>query len=219
MSFDPTLIPKLFKDPRMFKSVEAWHDRGFEILRDSNINLIVARHSSMRNCLFKKYLNNMDLTEQASRFKRRVEGAELLRSHINRHRLRHIIVPRKWLHELPSIFSRGGQPSYILTVERLRIFDKEDSIDEYRNIERSLLHELCPILATFKDLDFTARNAPFTSDGKIAFIDTEYVKLNNDSRKDQRKRYMECIERVLSGRRLREAEELWREVSEKDYAQ
>lgn len=210
MSFDPALIPKLFKDPRMFDSVKAWRNKGFEILRDSNINLVVAEHESMRNCLFKKYLNNRDLADQAFRFKRRVEGAELLRSHINSHGLRHIIVPRKWLHELPANFSRGGQPSYILAVERLRILDKEDSIDEYRNIERTILHELCPILAAFKDLDFTARNAPFTRDGKIAFIDTEYVKLNNDSRKDQRKRYMECIDRVLSGRRLKEAEALWR---------
>jgi len=214
MIFDPSLMPRLFKDPRMFDSVKAWDKRGFEILRDSNINLIVARHQSMRGCLFKKYLNSRDLKEQAFRFRRRVEGAELLRSHISSHGLRHIIVPHKWLYELPPIFSREGQPSYILAVERLRIFDKGDSLDEYRNIERSILRELCTILAAFKDLDFTARNAPFTTDGeKIAFIDTEYVQRNDSSPKDQRRRYMECVKRVLSGRRLREAEELWQEIS------
>ena len=213
MIFDPALMPRLFKDPRMFDSVRAWERKGFEVLRDSNINLLVAEHESMRSCLFKKYLNSRDLKEQAFRFRRRVEGAELLRSHISSHGLRHIVVPRKWLYELPPAFSRDGQPSYILAVERLRIFDKEDSLDEYRNIKHSILRELCTILVAFKDLDFTARNAPFTTGDKIAFIDTEYVQRNDSSRKDQRRRYMECIERVLSGRRLREAEALWREVT------
>lgn len=212
--FDPALMPSLFRDPRMFDSVKAWDKKGFEILRKSNINLIVAKHASMKRCLFKKYLNSRDLTEQAFRFRRRVDGAEMLRSHISSHGLKHIIVPRKWLYELPPAFSRDGQPSYILVVERLKVLDKKDSLDEYHRIKRPILRELCTILATFKDLDFTARNAPFTKGGaKIAFIDTEYIQRNDSSRKDQRKRYMECVERVLSGKQRREAEDLWREVS------
>ena len=213
MSFDPTLMPKLFKDPRMFDSVEAWSDRGFEVLRDSNIHLMVARHRSMRDCLFKKYLNKRDLADQAFRFKRRVEGAELLRAHIQSQPLRHIIVPHKWLYELPANFSKNGQSSYILVVQRLKVLDKKDSLDEYRSIGRTILRELCTILVAFKDLDFTARNAPFTTDGKIAFIDTEYVQRQDSSRKDQRRQYMECVERVLHGKRLKEAKELWQEVA------
>lgn len=211
MSFDPQTsdLKRLFTDPHMFDSAEDWHDAGFKIVRDSENKILVARHKSADGYLFKKYTNRIPLNEQLTKFKRRVEGARKLRSLIAEKHLRRIVVPQKWLRELPSEFSRGGVLSYVLIVEKFPILDKNDSEYEHEEIDEATLRELCVVVYTCTHLDFTARNAPFTKRDQIAFIDTEYLDWNVTK---SRKKYLENVGKYVSGWRLDLAKRMWNEL-------
>lgn len=96
-----------------------------------------------------------------------------MRSFIARRRLHRISVPHKWLYELPKNFSVKKEASYVLIVERLSVLDLFASECAYGSVDIELLRELCIVLHEFYGLDFSMTNAPFTDDGRIAFIDTE----------------------------------------------
>lgn len=212
MSFDPQTsdLKRLFTNPRMFDSAEYWEDTGFRIIRDSKTKILVASHRSADGYLFKKYTNRVRLNEQLARLKRRVEGAQKLRSLIAEKHLCHIVVPQKWLRELPSEFARHGIPSYVLIVERCPILDNDDSESEHKDIDESILRELCVVVYSCTNLDFTARNAPFTKRGQIAFIDTEYLEWNTSK---SRSKYLEIAGKYVRGRRLDFVKRMWEELS------
>lgn len=212
MALDNAILAKLFRDPKMFESANDWRRAGFEVIRDSYEKIIVAKHEAAKGYLFKKYASrsSKDLYEK---YNQRVEGSDLIRAHVRSRNLQHLVVPQKWLHELSSKFNYRGRPAYLLVVERFKILDKEDSLEEYRHIDQAVLHEVCSVLATFRGLDFTAKNAPFTKGGKIAFIDTEYAKRNEDSKDQRYPKYMEYARNVLSREGIHRAEALWNAVS------
>jgi hypothetical protein len=224
MSADPLSLDlkALFRDRDMFTSADAWRSAGFQMIRagSHDLKLIVTSHKKARGYLFKKYSDLVPLDEQLARYKKRLEGAENLRTFIKQQNFRHLVVPQKWLYELPTRFTRR-MPSYVVIVEELPIFDDRlsahrKSEDRHRHVDTDVLRELCCVFFGFKDLDFTANNAPFTKNGQIAFIDTGYVDRYESVQQEKRKQtYMKYAEKYLSGRRLAFAKDLWKELSHK----
>ena len=214
----PTSIDlnQLFRKSSMFDSIAAWRKAGFEILRESEDKIIVASHPDVGGYLFKKYgpNNSRSYEEQLEKYQSRIAGARLLREHLDANQIDRIIVPRKWLCTLPDRFDvRRGKPSYIVIVDRYDILDPDKSKRRYRDIDRSLLEDLCTVLFKFRGLDFTPRNVPFTRDHKIAYIDTEYLKLNT-RRPARRRRYYERHTKdgpVFSAKHLKLMAALWDE--------
>ena len=206
-------LGRLFRHWPEFESPKDWRKAGFEILRDKEDKILVVSHKSAARYLFKKYDSDdyRSPKEQLKKYQSRVAGAALLRSHIINNSLRHVVVPRKWLCELPAKSSSKGKSPYVVVVERHRILDVDESKQRYRHIDAETAREMCTILFAFRGLDFTTRNAPFTRDGKIAFIDTEYVKLNSKKLRSHRKYYQKYIDSVFSKHR-RLAEEVWNEL-------
>lgn len=164
----------LFRDVDMFASRSSWGAAGFRVFdRANNGKIMVALHPSVQGLLFKKYSSDMSLKDQLKNYERRVEGAKRLRSFVDEQRLRHVVVPRKWLLELPRPFSRKAS-SHVLVVEQLDLLSDEQTKAAYYRIDSDKLRELCVVLYKFRGMDSNAKNVPFISDGRIAFIDTEH---------------------------------------------
>jgi hypothetical protein len=227
MTFNPSSLDlkKLFVDPAMFDSPDAFRAAGFDASNRSRDLIMVGSHKEAEGYLFKKYRNRISLKDQRDNYARRIEGVQKLSAFIAERHFRHIAAPQKWLYKLPSEFSRedsstsrwthSGQQaawshgysshkrsSYVLVVERLTILDEEASMREYQHIDEDVLRELCMTLVKFRGLDSTARNMAFTENGRIAFVDTE----NWNRRK---KSWLRYIGPLLPRRRRKLAEEIF----------
>lgn len=209
-------LKALFRDRDMFDSTDTWRAAGWKLVRASThpLKLMVAKHKAAEGYLFKKYSNWVPLDEQLKKYQRRLECARMLRSFFQQRNFKHLLVPQKWLYELPKRFARK-LPAYVVIVEELPVFDREsfESEDRHRDIDTDVLRELCAVFFEFQGLDFTAKNMPFTRKGQVAFIDTEYLKPQSGSKKKREKHYMQCVEKYLSGRRLAFAEDQWDALS------
>lgn len=170
----------LFKNTNMFESPESFNQEGFQI-KLGHRQLMVGLHPSIPGYLFKKFTDSRSQKGQLENFIKRIEGAAKIRSFIKSHHFKHLIVPKKWLYELPPAFTKKyGRKSYILIVERMDIYqDAEDPFGEistlYYNIKTDVLKELCTTLHGVGGCDAFPRNQPFTRSGQIAFVDTEHV--------------------------------------------
>ena len=201
----------------MFDSADAWDSAsGFKVLRSSDNKICVASHKTVDGFLFKKYVNSGKRdapSDQLENYLARITGAQRLRTLIADQNLRHVVVPRKWLRELP--FGSRKRPAHVLVVERLDLMDSTETVREYGRIDESTLRDLCIALHAFRGLDSTAKNVPFTSDGKIAFVDTEHWERHKDSR--HKRRFLKYLGEHLSGSRLKFAGKLWDKLEDGEY--
>ena len=62
----------------------------------------------------------------------------------------------------------------MLVVERLDLLSDEQTRAAYYDIDPNILQELCAVLFHFRGMDSSAKNVPFVTDGRVAFIDTEH---------------------------------------------
>ena len=162
-------MASLFTNRKMFDSYGRFEDEGFKLAPHAEHKMMAGSHKSARGYLFKKYNNDKDGAEQIRNYMRRIEGARLLRRFIDERGFSRVTVPRKWLYELPSDFPER----FLLVVDRLDLVSKESTERAYHRIGKDQLRELATVLYYFRGLNSTADNLPFTSDKKIAFIDTE----------------------------------------------
>jgi len=141
----------------------------------SDHNIMVGRHPSVPDYLFKKYNSDVSFGDQRKNYENRVKGADKIRQLIEARQLRHIVVPHKWIYALPSKFSsrKKHKPSYVLIVERMDILDMQENAARYQSISEEVLEELCRVLYRFRGFDSAPHNLRFTAGGQIAFIDTE----------------------------------------------
>jgi len=162
----------LFRDPDMFDSRSRWAAAGFQVSnRSSNGKIMVASHPSVRGLLFKKYTSDVSSRTQRENYECRLKGSRRLRDFISGRGLSRVVVPCKWILELPRELSRRGP---ILLVEQLDLLENEQTVAAYQNIEVELLKELCTVLFAFRGMDSNAKNLPFLVDGRIGLVDTEH---------------------------------------------
>lgn len=183
MTFDPRSLDldALFASPVMFDSRAAWSAAGFQIVTPAKpTECMVASHSSAPGYLFKKYATgNLSTKEQNENYATRIEGGERLAKFIAKRGLRHVVVPKKYLHALPKRF---GKDARVLVVERLDILAPNDAVSRYHSIAEAVLRELMMVIAKFKGLDSNAKNIPFLRDDRIAFVDLEHWDRHKKSR-------------------------------------
>lgn len=193
MSFDPATsdLSPLFRDPRMFDSRSAFRRAGFDVFDPAkDTEIMVAAHPAAPGFLFKKYIPGTEKREREN-YASRVAGADKLRELIAARDLHRIVVPRKWIRDLPI----GGQ---ILIVDRLPILSSERSIRAFRDIDDTSLRELCVVLYEIRGLDSNAKNIAITDDGKIAFVDTENWRRDKEGYLRRIKEYLPKDRRKLA---------------------
>ena len=221
MSDNDTLPPEidldsLFQRKSIFDSIDDLEEAGFQIVRASTKNRVtVFSHASLPGYLFKKFLRDVKhpYKKQIASYKKRVRGAHALKAHVEALNIDSIVVPRKWLCELPRRFRSDGKRQYVVIVEKYDLLTRDKTNQLYRTIPKDTIRDLCTIFYAFKRVDFAARNMPFTPEGKIAFIDTGYLMRITEGSSFRRKSYKKNVEKLFPHQQ-RYAKSLWDEFKE-----
>lgn len=207
-------LDALFYKDSVLDSTKQLRKAGFHVVRDSlNNRVTVLGHKAVPGYLFKKFLDDVDkpYENQLAGYERRVKGARYVKAHLDELRITNLVVPRKWLCKLPSKISRDGKSDYVVVVERFDILDHDRSRKCYRAISDDALKDLCTIFCTFKRIDFSAKNMPFTPEGKIAFIDTgDFARIAEDM-EFRRANYKKNIDKLFTDESRHLAGSLWNE--------
>lgn len=151
-----------------FESRDSVKKEGFQPMRRAHRGLMVMSHPTVEGILFKKFMDDRSSKkEELANYIRRIDGARRLKALIEEKKLKHIVVPEKWLYPLPE------EGRYILVVQKIAILRNKITKKKYGKIGKEQLKELCIVLNHLRGLDSIIANMPFTEQHKIAFIDTE----------------------------------------------
>jgi hypothetical protein len=213
-------LDTLFEDPNMFKSHQNVKQAGFHVVYNKykpNTKLMVIKHPALENYLIKKFVDKISRRQQLRNYVSRIKGAKALRKFIKVNNLQHIVVPQKWLYELPEQFSdiKTKEKGYLLIEDNMDICSgglssKGEVARKYKTIEFDILDELCLVVYNFRGLDSAMNNLPFTKQNKIAFVDTEHWK----SKKG--KKYLRKIKPYMSEDRREHALNLFQKLNEQE---
>jgi hypothetical protein len=191
---DPYLLPedhvlkitmdKICSKKRILSSVESLKEAGFNIIiARLNRGLVVASHPNLQGYLIKAYLDTSTRCEWPL-WALRAEGSRHIQRILDKHHFnKYMKVPEKWIYALPqarrpiageTLFPKD----FILLVKDMNILSKEQTIERFKN--KSSKERLKALYTTIVEgglSDSHVDNVPYSSDNKIAFIDTEYYKV------------------------------------------
>ncbi len=192
-TIQPYFIPKehrmkaaldsIFSHRGVLASAASMEKAGFKLIcHRMGRGLVVAKHPLLKKYLVKTYLDSAKHVDWTS-WVRRAKGARLVQDCINGKLkyAQYVKVPKKWIYHIP-IKARGKikedhiPREFLLLVEDMNIVDKEKNAELYQtyfNLAR--LKALYYVVNKSGYSDCHINNLPFSSDGKIAFIDTEYT--------------------------------------------
>lgn len=177
------LLQILFSEKRATLNLKTLKKAGFQKAKPRKFtNLIVTKHPAIPGYIFKLYLDaqrHHKETPEYAYWIARVQGANLVRQYIYDHFLEdRFKVPAKWIYELPASCREEGYAvkNFILVEEDMALLSDEQNKELWKSnfVTFSLLQELYGILHTVGLYDAAKPdNIPFSTDGKIAFIDTQ----------------------------------------------
>lgn len=170
---------------------------------------IVAMHTKLDGYLVKMFTDDQLNVNVLENFINRIIGARAAKEFVISHDYESIFkVPNKWIYPLPSNvapFPTSQGKYFVLIVEDMDIVCKEKNIKKWASasVPKETLKALYNLV---KDVGLSdtlyLSNIPFTKDGKIAIIDTEYHhswpvefgKILPDLRKGQQDYWWKLIE-------------------------
>lgn len=173
-------LDAIFNASRVLSSASSYKKAGFYPTRERRKGLIVTSHSLLSGYLVKMYLETAPVDEMEL-FMKRIRGAISIQKELDNFGYNSIMkVPKKWIYNVPSGHSSdaGKYPKkYILVVEDMDIYSDDENRRLYKKIiTEQHLDALFNILTTCLLSDSTwLPNIPFSYDGRIAFIDTEFA--------------------------------------------
>jgi hypothetical protein len=175
---------------------------GFTVRFSQPFSFIrVASHPELPDYLVKTYLeDDLRLRDNKESWKWlyiRCKGAESIRKIIERKKLRHFVVPNKWLYPLP--YQEFQRHPVLLLVDDMKLASRADCEYAWKHITKEHLDELFCILSHGYASTYLCENIPYTMDNKFACIDTEHV---------QRDLCLSHVGRYLS----QEMEEYWNKL-------
>jgi len=180
--FAKSILDKIFFDSkfRILTSVNGLKKAGFEILHHrQGRGLIIARHPLLRKHLIKIYLDSAPRSEWSA-WVLRSKGANHLQKLIDHYGYSHYMkVPQKWIYPIPrnpKQIIRGQFPkNFLLVVQDMEILGVKSNAAKYVAMSQPFVEALHHIIFKGGLSDAHIANVPFSIDGKIAFIDTEFV--------------------------------------------
>jgi len=195
----------IFKQSRVLLSIQSMKKAGFTPVEPRKFTrLIVTSHPQLTGYILKVYLdsqrNHKDRPEYVC-WAKRVEGAQLIQKIINENGWNHLFkVPKQWIYALPSKPTAPkdfNSRNFVLVEENMGLLSARENKKMWASgkITKELLSALFAILAQVGLRDCCKiDNIPFSSDGRIAFIDTQtfnegippYRRLTSSLRKDLR---------------------------------
>lgn len=178
-------LDKVFSKPNILTSVDELKKAGFIKPVERKLRgIVVGFHPELKNYVLKMYLDSRAVNE-IEKWTRRIEGARLIQACLDNYGYNNIMkVPRKWLYRIPEKVSNKKRPevtptkkSYLLVCENMSIYSDSEIWKLYKTIVKPYhLNALYNVLVDCKLIDSTwILNIPFSYDGKIAFVDTEFA--------------------------------------------
>lgn len=164
---------------------------GFRTLYSQPISFIkVVSHPALPGYLLKLYLDS-ELREKDGKpgwmwLAQRCEGAGNIRRLIRKEKIRHFVVPDKWIYPLPVYPAPLPLPIYkrqpvVLLVQDMQLAGHGASANAWMNlVTYDHLDELYVIISHGYASKYLIGNIPYTKYGKFACIDTEYPKRKPD---------------------------------------
>lgn len=177
-------LDRIFSSSRVLQNPDTFRMAGFKRWKPGRVSHIFASSNPQLKGVFIKGFPDNDTMVKADHKKliHRIEGARAVRESINKFGYqKKFTVPNKWLYPLPENPSPPNSSKYIrrnfiLVAEDMNILDQEKNNKSYKKkMTTSLMDKLYTIINDVGLYDSVyAFNVPFTKDGKLAFIDTEW---------------------------------------------
>lgn len=177
-------LDELFSCSRVILNLKTLARAGFVFSKPRPFtHLIVAKHPAFPGYLFKLYLDAQRYHKNKPEeyfWMQRIEGALLVRHAITIYQLQdYVKVPQKWIYQLPKkpkAHKGYMTKKFILVEEDMNLLsDKENEwLWSTSNTSKEHLYAVYLVLK-YAGLSDCAKpdNIPFSSDGRIAFIDTQ----------------------------------------------
>jgi hypothetical protein len=167
---------------RVVHSSDTLKKAGFKNTRPGKwTSTIVAKHPKLTGYLVKMYTDDQKNKIDWAKFLDRVRGSKAVQEAVDAHDWHDLFkVPQKWIYLIPeNPAPPAGRPrkNFILLVEDMDLISKKANL---RKWERSDLPKkfLNAVFILLKEVGLRdsvyAFNLPFSTDGRIAFVDTEY---------------------------------------------
>lgn len=172
----------LFSKIRATQSAELFEEAGFgkPFIRQPT-NIMIGKHAQFKGYVFKVYLDTQPFLNEWENWVQRIEGARAIQACIDRHEFSNFFVPKKWIYPLPAEPSPPNDPSFnrknfILIVEDVYHLPKKQLFKAFKKkMTPQILQELAIIIKEEGLVDSVyPDNIPFTTSGKLAFLDTEH---------------------------------------------
>ncbi|MGZ3733228.1 MAG: hypothetical protein ACXU9U_05775, partial [Parachlamydiaceae bacterium] len=175
-------LDQLFAESRFIESVESLEKAGFEIIfRQLNQGIYVVKHRKLPNYLLKLYLDSSPRTEWPL-WVLRAKGARTIQKLIDKYFYSHCMkVPEKWIYPIskekrPLSDDKTYPKDFLLVVTDMRLASPQSNLIRYKeSMTYARLRALYTMITEGGLSDSHTDNIPFSKDGKMAFIDTEYV--------------------------------------------
>lgn len=178
----PKLDEVFSSQRRVISTTETLKKAGFKNAKPGRWKgTIVAYHPSLEGYLVKMYSDDQTEKIDWAKFIDRVKGSLALREAIDRYQWHDLFkVPNKWIYPLPeNPAPTPGKPrkNFILLVEDMNLLSKKANLKKWErsSLPKKYLNCLFVLISEVGLRDSVyAFNIPFSTDGKIAFIDTEH---------------------------------------------
>jgi hypothetical protein len=176
------ILDSLFPSQEIINNEKTFAKAGFiTLVEKKSSGIRIAKHPKMPGFLVKLYLTSHtfhrdDMSKQ-NWLIQRCRGAAKFRNLIRKKHIQYFVAPEKWLYELPKKPGERSKRTFIIVETYMNIVSNEKTRKALKEkITKRHLQELvlfmkiggAPGSGAF-DL-----NAPYTKEGKFAFIDTEY---------------------------------------------
>lgn len=199
-------LDQIFTKYRAVESPKAMKKAGFKNSKPGKSDVVVSKHSKLKGYLIKTFLDSKDVPEWIL-WKQRIDGAKTIKKSIIEHNYQKFFkVPQKWIYPLPAKPDTSGpfRKDFILVVEDMNLVNSSANASYFKEkITPKILDALYVLLTENKLIDsIYIDNIPFSKDGKISFVDTEHVNVDNHPLKLHR----------LTGRLSSEMQAYWNKL-------
>lgn len=178
-------LDKIFcSGKRVVRDKQALKKAGFKIIQGSGwAHIFVVSHPKLKGYLLKLYTDVQASVPEEQRLGKRIFGAQRIQEAIGRYGYHAFFkVPRKWIYPLPAKPSPPKKEKYcrknfILVVDDMNTLKKQKNKVKWKS-EAVSPEILDALYVLFRDVGLSdstyLANIPFSHDGRIAFVDTEY---------------------------------------------
>ncbi len=185
------LLDHIFSVSRVIFNEDSLRQAGFSILfKQPRSFIVVASHPVIPGFLFKLYLDTelrLKNNEPGWKwFTRRCAGAKIIRSVIEKKKIKYFKVPTKYIYVLPPHTIPSKMPGIdpklaVLIVQDMNLVNDELNYAAWRHlVTPEILDELYIIISRGNGSSYRPDNIAYTHSGTFAFIDTEYPNKSPD---------------------------------------